>query len=213
MKIQTVLLLASVFILPTQASAVEKIKDFSQSRASKSAVTTPAKAVKKLKIMTPIKQGNAPGGSVANSGPATVQKPTLPSNVMVIPGLGPNLTVAIRYEHDACVIDKSPLGTGIYDARCDLIITVKNSGDTATPLAPNGGFKLNLWYFNYNGELKNGFRYIGNLGINEEKVIIYDHRQIRSFKKGTPFTAEVDRSNIVKETNERDNSAVIWLGQ
>lgn len=211
MKIQTALLLASVFILPTQALSAENARDFSQSSVKKSVAAAPAKTTKKLKMVTPIRKGNVSADPVVNSGPATVKKPTLPNRGRAMVGLGPNLTVSVRYEHDVCAVNQSPLGAGIFDARCDLIITVKNVGDTATSLAPNGAFKLNLWYINYKGEVKNGFRYISNLGINEEKVIIYRSSKLRSFKASTPFTAVVDRGHIVTESNENDNRAVFWL--
>lgn len=211
MNIQQALLLTSIFMLPTQVLSAENTRDSTQTRANQSVVKSQANATSQLKKTIPVNQGNVSADPAAKLGPATVKKQTLPSREMVTARQGPNLTVSIRYEHDVCAVDESPLGENIYDARCDLIITVKNVGDTATSLPATGAFKLNLWYINYNGEVKKGFRYISNLGVNEEKVITYRSSSLRSFKRSTPFTAQVDKSNTVKESNERDNNTVFWL--
>ena len=209
MKIQKVLVLASVFILPTQTSMAGSARDLAQPSANKPAVSAPAKTMNKLKIVAPVREGNVAAQPVASSGPDAVQKPTLPSRDLVIAGQGSNLTVSVRYQRDVCAVDESPLGNDIYDARCDLVITVKNVGDTATSLPANGGFRLDLWYFKHDGEIRETLHYIGNLGVNEAKSVSY--RAPRSFKRSTPFTATVDRSRIVTETNENDNRAVFWL--
>jgi hypothetical protein len=171
-------------------------------------------STRKLKRVLPTGQAEITGGSVANSGPTKYQNQKTPvrGDVMAMPpGRGPNLVVTMAYENDACAVVESFVGKGIYDAICDLHIRVKNIGDTATSLPPNGGFSLDLSYFNYKGEIRKGYRSIKNLGPNEEELIVYQSSSLRSFKPGTSFTATVDRKEFVTESNENDNRTVFWL--
>lgn len=184
MKLHKLIALTVVLLLPTQGLLADNIKTLSQYN-----VTGPVKKVP-TKTTAPIRKMK-----IARPKPR-----------------GPNLTVSVRYEHDVCAIDESPLGENIYNARCDLIITVKNSGDAATT-SENGAFSIDLWYFDYKGKLQEGFRLIHNLGVNEKKVIVYKRHNLKSFKKSTPFTVNVDKQRLITETNENDNRAVFWLGQ
>ncbi|MBL1321188.1 MAG: hypothetical protein COA63_009040 [Methylophaga sp.] len=211
MKIQKVLFLASVFILPTQALFAENAR-LAQPAASKSTVAVPAKTTSKLKMVAPIRQGNVAADPVATSGPATVQKPTLSSRDAKIAkpaGPGPNLVVSVSYEHDVCAIHPSPLGGDLFNAGCDVIVKIKNQGGSTTSEANT--IQVNMSYSDRTGTAKL-LRFIPALKANEEKTIIIRSGLIHSFKKASSFTAVVDRPQDVTETNENDNTAVFWLG-
>ncbi len=211
----TIVMLA--LLLPTQVVLADNLKGHYQYGVVGSVNKAPAKTTNKLKIARPIvKPGKATNNPVANSGPTTRHQPArvVPARQSKIarpPASGPNLTVSIRYEHDVCTVDESPLGENIFNARCDVIVTVKNSGGSATAMGVNGGFKLYLTYFNYRGEKKEFFKYVSNLGVNQQKVFRYGHESIRNFKRSTSISADVDRGFIIPETNEQDNLAVLWL--
>ena len=215
MKLHKLIVLTVVLLLPAQVLLADNVKGHYQYGVAGSVKKAPVKTTNKLKMVAPIRRGVVVANPVANSGPSiATQKLTAPNRKLKIvrpKPRGANLTVAIRYERDVCTVDESFVGKNIYDARCDIIVTVKNTGGTATAMGANGGFKLVLWYTNYKGELKEWFKYIGNLGVNEQKIIRYRHQSIRSFKRSTPLTVDVDRSFLIPETNEHDNSAVLWL--
>lgn len=212
MKINKILVLAGVLLLPAQELLAGNVREMALPSVNKSVIAVPSGGTRFQKPTLPNRK--AVKSTIAEpSGRTKFQKPTLPNRRAVIAGLGPNLTVSVRNEHDVCAYSKSPLGEGIYDATCDLIITVKNVGDTATSLPANGAFRLDLFYFKHDGEIRKKLHYIGNLRANESKTIIYPSSSLRSYKASTSFTATVDRNRVVAETNENDNRAVFWIGR
>ena len=209
MKFHKLIVLTVVLLLPMQGLLADNVKGMYQYSVKK----VPAKTTSKLKMVAPIRRGVVVANPVANSGSAIAsQKLTAPNRKLKIvrPKPRPNLIVSVRYEHDVCPIDESRLRKNTYNARCNLIITVKNIGNAPTD-SENGSISIDLVYLNYMNRLQKGVRLINNLGANRQKVIVYDRFKVRNFRKSTSFTVIVDRHKRITETNESDNTAVFQL--
>jgi len=181
----------------------------------KGATGRQSQTTNKLKTSTDIGKSNVSSDPVATPGPdrpSRLEKLNVMSpQKFQMSRLGPNLTVSVRYKHDVCPVDESPLFENAFDARCDVIVTVRNVGDTPLTFHENGIFTVRLWYTDHKGVLREMIHTIGNLAVNQAVVLVRPSSALRGFKRSTPFTAFVDNSFDIPESNENDNRAVMWL--
>ncbi|MBL1321189.1 MAG: hypothetical protein COA63_009045 [Methylophaga sp.] len=212
MKLHNFIVLTVVLLLSTQELLAGNARDLAQPSAIKSTITVPTSTTSKMTVIAPIRQGNVSAGLVATPGRTTVQKPTLPSRQVIARprGAGPNLIVSVKYERDVCPADESRLRKNTFNARCDLIVTVKNVGDVPTD-SENGSISISLMYYNYRNSLQREVLHINNLGINQKRVIVYDRFNLRDFRRTATITVFVDTEKLITETNENDNRAVFDL--
>ncbi len=214
MRRHTPIVLIVFLLLPTQGLLADNHKSHYQYGVIGSVKKAPTKATRKLKMVVPARQEAVIADPVANSGnvPTAGQKLTAPIRRMITarPDPLPNLIVSVRYEGGPCPQVESRLRKNIYNASCDVIVTVKNVGRAPTN-SENGQIRVDLFYFNYRNSIQRSFRLIGDLGINEQKTITYRRLSLKSFNRLTPFHAVVDNEKLITETNESDNHAEFQL--
>lgn len=212
MKTFNLITLASILILQAHSVLADNTRALVQPIINKSIVSSPAKTLVKPKIVMQTNKavGIRNGGVSANPPSHPIkQKVNLPHRLATQDLGRKNLTISVEYERDVCALTESPLDPDLFNARCDLIIKVKNHGSSTT--SETNVIQINMSYSDKNGTHKL-LRFIPALAANEEKRLVIRSGLIHSFKRAASFTAVVDRPQNVAETNENDNTAVFWLG-
>ena len=102
---------------------------------------------------------------------------------------------------DTCPTSRSE--AGVAKLRCDILVTVKNNGGDA------GYFKVALHYKDVKWNAKTmSVTASSGLKAGKSKTFKFEPRVIRWFSTGYKFTAEVDSTKKVRESNEGNNLSV-----